>query len=157
MQALSDTLTRTRSPILSQKPKVAAQSAHPHVLSDLTTMRATATTTPVPISYNYPSHSPLPCSHFLTRWLMQEHINTGKGEAAAIEAKAAATASAIRAVAIAMQRSGGQEATAYRVAEQYIHAFGGLVQGSNTLVVPANSADVGSMVAQAFSIYCIFI
>ena len=59
----------------------------------------------------------------------------------------------LRAVAAAIQSSGGQEASAYRVAEQYVQAFGGLAQGSNTLVVPANSADVGSMVSQAMAIY----
>jgi hypothetical protein len=105
------------------------------------------------------SYDPRPLSHSPSssdgppRSSKQEHINTGKGEAAAIEARAAATASAIRNVAAAIQSNGGHEASAYRVAEQYIHAFGGLAQGSNTLVVPANTADVGSMVAQAMSIY----
>jgi len=84
---------------------------------------------------------------------MQERINQGKGEAIAIAAKAEATASAIQAVATAICRSGGTEASAYRVAEQYVAAFGQLAKESNTLVVPANSSDVGSMVAQAMSIY----
>lgn len=62
--------------------------------------------------------------------------------------QAEATAAAIKAVAAAIRSDGGHEASSYRVAEQYIAAFGRLAQGSNTLVVPANSSDVGAMVAQ---------
>lgn len=51
-------------------------------------------------------------------------------------------------MAAAIRSGGGQDASAYRVAEQYIAAFGSLAQGSNTLVVPANASDVGAMVAQ---------
>ena len=36
-----------------------------------------------------------------------------------------------------------------RVAEQYITQFGELAKASNTLVLPANAADVGSMIALA--------
>jgi hypothetical protein len=36
-----------------------------------------------------------------------------------------------------------------RVAEQYIAQFGELARKSNTLVLPANVADVGSMIALA--------
>ena len=63
--------------------------------------------------------------------------------------QAGATAKAIESLAAAMSKGGGRDASALRVAEQYISAFGKLAQGGNTLVVPANTADVGSMVAQA--------
>ena len=80
---------------------------------------------------------------------MQERINIGRGEASAIEANADASAKAIKALAAAISAGGGMEASSLRVAEQYISAFGCLAKGGNTLVVPANTADVGSMVAQA--------
>ena len=38
-----------------------------------------------------------------------------------------------------------------RVAEQYIGQFGELAKKSNTLVLPANVADVGSMIALAMA------
>ena len=44
---------------------------------------------------------------------------------------------------------GGYEAVQLRVAEQYIGQFGELAKESNTLVLPANVADVGSMIALA--------
>jgi hypothetical protein len=39
-----------------------------------------------------------------------------------------------------------------RVAEQYITQFGHLAKESTTLVLPANAADVGSMIATAMSV-----
>jgi hypothetical protein len=39
------------------------------------------------------------------------------------------------------------------VAEKYITAFGQIAKESNTILLPANVGDAGSMVAQAMSIY----
>jgi hypothetical protein len=39
-----------------------------------------------------------------------------------------------------------------RVAEQYVTKFGELAKASNTLVLPANAADVGSMIALAMNV-----
>jgi hypothetical protein len=39
-----------------------------------------------------------------------------------------------------------------RVAEDYIERFGQLAQETNTLVLPANVADVGSMLSLAMNI-----
>jgi hypothetical protein len=39
------------------------------------------------------------------------------------------------------------------VAEQYIRQFGELAQKSNTIVIPANAADVASMVALAMKVF----
>ena len=47
---------------------------------------------------------------------------------------------------------GGYEAVQLRVAEEYISRFGELAKTSNTLVLPANVADVGSMIALAMNI-----
>ncbi|MGB2713331.1 MAG: stomatin-like protein [Vicinamibacterales bacterium] len=79
----------------------------------------------------------------------QQQINEAEGQAAAIMAVATATAEGIRRVAEAIKLPGGYEAVQLRVAEQYIGQFGELAKESNTLVLPANVADVGSMIALA--------
>ena len=79
----------------------------------------------------------------------QQQINEAEGQASAIMAVATATAEGIRRVAEAIKLPGGQEAVQLRVAEQYIGQFGALAKESNTLVLPANVADVGSMIALA--------
>jgi regulator of protease activity HflC (stomatin/prohibitin superfamily) len=78
-----------------------------------------------------------------------QQINEAEGEAAAITSVATATAAGIRSVAEAITLPGGQEAVQLRVAEQYIGQFGELAKKSNTIVLPANVADVGSMIAMA--------
>ena len=79
----------------------------------------------------------------------QQQINEAEGQAQAILAVATATAEGIRRVAEAIKLPGGYEAVQLRVAEQYIAQFGELAKESNTLVLPANAADVGSMIALA--------
>jgi regulator of protease activity HflC (stomatin/prohibitin superfamily) len=79
----------------------------------------------------------------------QQQINEAEGQAAAIMAVATATAEGIRRVAEAIKLPGGYEAVQLRVAEQYIGQFGELAKESNTLVLPANVADVGSMISLA--------
>ncbi len=82
----------------------------------------------------------------------QRQINEADGEAAAILAVASATAGGLRKVAEATQVPGGYEAIQLRVAEDYIERFGKLAQETNTLVLPANVADVGSMLTLAMNI-----
>ena len=79
----------------------------------------------------------------------QQQINEAEGQAAAILAVASATAEGIRRVAEAIKLPGGFEAVQLRVAEQYVTQFGELAKKSNTLVLPADVADVGSMIALA--------
>ena len=81
----------------------------------------------------------------------QQQINEAEGQATAIMAVATATAEGIRRVAEAIKLPGGYEAVQLRVAEQYIGQFGELAKKSNTLVLPANVADVGSMIALAMA------
>ncbi len=81
-----------------------------------------------------------------------QQINEAEGEAAAITSVATATAAGIRSVAEAITLPGGQEAVQLRVAEQYIGQFGELAKASNTIVLPANVADVGAMVALAMKL-----
>lgn len=45
-------------------------------------------------------------------------------------------------------------AVAYSIAEQYVDAFGKLAKTNNTMILPANSGDVGGMVAQV-SLSCL--
>jgi regulator of protease activity HflC (stomatin/prohibitin superfamily) len=82
----------------------------------------------------------------------QQQINEAEGQAAAILSVATATAEGLRRVADATQMQGGMEAVQLRVAEQYIAQFGQLAKSSNTLVLPANAADVGSMIALAMKV-----
>jgi regulator of protease activity HflC (stomatin/prohibitin superfamily) len=82
----------------------------------------------------------------------QQQINEADGEAAAILAVATATADGLRKVAAALMDEGGHEAMQLRVAEQYIEEFGNLARSGNTLVVPANLADLTSMIALATNI-----
>src|SRR5262249_5929276 len=82
----------------------------------------------------------------------QQQINEAEGQASAILAVARATAEGIRSVAQAINEAGGFEAVQLRVAEQYIERFGQIAKAGNTLVVPANLSDVGSMLALAMNV-----
>ena len=84
---------------------------------------------------------------------MQDQINRAKGEAQAIREVANATADGIRDVAVAINEKGGSDAVSLRVAEQYVDAFGKLAKESNTILLPANTNDAGSMVAQAMTVF----
>jgi regulator of protease activity HflC (stomatin/prohibitin superfamily) len=82
----------------------------------------------------------------------QQQINEAEGQASAILAVAKATAEGVRSVAGAINEAGGFEAVQLRVAEQYIERFGQLAKAGNTLVLPANLSDVGSMIALAMNV-----
>jgi regulator of protease activity HflC (stomatin/prohibitin superfamily) len=79
----------------------------------------------------------------------QQAINEAEGQAAAILSVAKATAEGIRAVADSIKMAGGQEAVQLRIAEQYINQFGAMAKSGTTMIVPANLADVSSMLALA--------
>ena len=83
----------------------------------------------------------------------QQQINEAEGEASAIMAVATATAEGIRLVAETIRQPGGVEATQLRVAEQYVTQFGNLAQKGTTLILPANVADIASMVAMATKVF----
>jgi regulator of protease activity HflC (stomatin/prohibitin superfamily) len=82
----------------------------------------------------------------------QQQINEAEGQASAIQAVARATADGIRSVAEAIRAEGGFEAVQLRVAEQYITQFGHLARTGNSLVIPSNLSDVGSMIALAMNV-----
>jgi regulator of protease activity HflC (stomatin/prohibitin superfamily) len=81
-----------------------------------------------------------------------QQINEAAGEAEAILAVASATADGMKKIAVAVTGDGGTEAMQLRIAEQYVSEFGNLAKTGNTLVVPANLADLGSMIALATNI-----
>ncbi len=83
----------------------------------------------------------------------QQQINEAEGEAQAILAVARATAEGLRQVADAIRQPGGIEATQLRVAEQYVQQFGELAQKTNTVILPANVADVAGMIATAMKVF----
>jgi regulator of protease activity HflC (stomatin/prohibitin superfamily) len=82
----------------------------------------------------------------------QQQINEAEGQAAAILAVATATAEGLRRVAEAMQIPGGAQAVQLRVAEQYISEFGKVINNADTIILPANVADVASMITTAMQV-----
>lgn len=84
--------------------------------------------------------------------LREQQINQAQGEASAILSVAEATAESIRLVAAAIQTEGGMEAVQLRVAENLVEQFGKLAKTNNTLILPANFADMGSLIAAAMTV-----
>lgn len=82
----------------------------------------------------------------------QKRINEAEGRAKEIELVASATAAGIRTVAEALRIAGGETAANLRVAEKYIEEFGKLAQENNTMIIPANLADISSLVAASMSV-----
>jgi regulator of protease activity HflC (stomatin/prohibitin superfamily) len=82
----------------------------------------------------------------------QAAINRAQGQAAAILAIAEASAEAIRKTAAAIREPGGEAAVNLKVAEQYVGAFANLARTNNTLILPANLADVSGLIATAMTV-----
>ena len=82
----------------------------------------------------------------------QQQINEAEGQAAAILAVATATAEGLRRVAEVTTGPGGQEAIQLRVAEHYISEFGKVIHNADTIILPANVADVASMITTAMQV-----
>lgn len=78
---------------------------------------------------------------------MQAMKNQAEGEAAQIRIVATATAEGIRLVADQLGVDGGVTAAQLRIAESYLEKFGNLAKTNNTMIIPANVADVAGMVA----------
>ena len=82
----------------------------------------------------------------------QKKINEATGQAEEILLIADATAKGINLIAEAMAAPGGADAAKLKVAEQFITEFGKMAEKSNTMIVPADMANVGGMVASATEI-----
>lgn len=85
--------------------------------------------------------------------IKQKQINEAEGQASAILAVARATAEGLKVVAEMLNAPGGQAAASLRVAEDYVKQFGQIAKTTNTVIVPANAADVSSMMTTAFSLF----
>ena len=79
-------------------------------------------------------------------------INRAEGEAGAITAVAEASAKAIQLIAGAIQSPGGIDAINLKIAEKYVEAFANVAQKGNTLTLPSNLAEIGSLIATALSV-----
>ena len=84
---------------------------------------------------------------------LTDQVNRAKGEGEAILTVAGATAEGLRLIAESLSKAGGIEAMNLRVAEQYVDAFRQLAQKSTTVLLPANTGDTASMVAQALTVF----
>jgi regulator of protease activity HflC (stomatin/prohibitin superfamily) len=82
----------------------------------------------------------------------QAAINRAQGEATALRLIAEANAAAVRAVGEAITDKGGMDAANLKVAQEYVAAFAGLAKQSNTLIVPANAADIAALVTTAMTV-----
>ncbi len=82
----------------------------------------------------------------------QAAMNRAEGEASALRMIAEANAAAVRAVGAAISDTGGMDAANLKVAQEYIAAFANLARSSNTLIVPANAADISGAVATAMTV-----
>lgn len=82
----------------------------------------------------------------------QAAINKAQGDAQAIEVIASANAAAIAKIASAIEQPGGLQAVNLKVAEEYVQSFGNIAKAGNTVVIPANLADIGSLITAAMSI-----
>ncbi|WP_347938650.1 SPFH domain-containing protein [Rickettsia oklahomensis] len=82
-----------------------------------------------------------------------DQVNRAKGEAEAIGLVATATANSIEIVAAAVQKTGGSDAVALKIAEQYISAFGNLAKNTNTIILPANLSEPSNFVTGALTIF----
>ncbi|EGB15511.1 band 7 protein [Pseudodesulfovibrio mercurii] len=82
----------------------------------------------------------------------QKRINEAEGQAQEILLVAEATAEGIRKVAEAVNLPGGPEAMNLKVAQQYVAEFGKLAKTNNTMIIPADLAGMGGMVAAATEI-----
>ena len=76
----------------------------------------------------------------------QKQINEAEGKAQEIILIAQATANGLRSIAEAINQPGGIDAVNLRVAEQYVKEFGALARTNNTLILPSNLGDIGSLV-----------
>jgi regulator of protease activity HflC (stomatin/prohibitin superfamily) len=83
----------------------------------------------------------------------QQAINEAEGQSAAIQSVAIATANGIKAIADAIKTPGGYEAMQLRLAEEYIKQFGELAKTGNSMIIPANLSDVGSIIAMATNVF----
>ncbi len=82
----------------------------------------------------------------------QAAVNRATGQAQAIELVAKATSNAIATIASAVSNPGGLEALQLQVARDYVAQFGNIAKAGTMVLLPANLADLGGLVAGALEI-----
>ena len=84
---------------------------------------------------------------------MQRRVNEASGHAEEIRLVAQATADGIRTIADAIGNNvNGRDAVNLRLAEQYIKEFGNLAKKGNTMILPADLANVSGFVRAALEV-----
>ncbi len=79
-------------------------------------------------------------------------INEAEGRAREIQLVAEATAAGLRTIAEASQQPGGTDAINLRLAEGYIGEFGKLAKETNTMIIPADLANVAGFIKAAAAV-----
>lgn len=82
----------------------------------------------------------------------QKRINEAQGRAQEIMLVANATATGLREISKASMEPGGTSAINLRLAEQYITEFGRLAKTNNSVIIPADLANVAGFIKTAFSV-----
>src|SRR5574344_1644369 len=82
----------------------------------------------------------------------QAKINEAEGRAQEILLVAEAQAQGIRKVAEAIESKGGLESVNVQLAQQYISQFGNLAKTNNTMILPADLANVAGVIKAATSV-----
>lgn len=84
---------------------------------------------------------------------MQRRINEASGHAEEIRLVAQATAEGIRTIAEAIgNNANGRDAVNLRLAEQYIREFGNLAKEGNTMILPADLANVSGFIRSSLAV-----
>lgn len=83
---------------------------------------------------------------------MIEVTNAAKAKQEAILRVAQATANAYTEVAKSLLTAEAKQAANLQIIEHYINAFANLAKTNNTMLIPANPADINSIIAQASKI-----
>ena len=82
----------------------------------------------------------------------QSKINRAEGAAKEITIVAEAQAASIRAVAEALNAPGGKDTINMQLAQQYLKEFGNLAKTNNSMIVPADLANVAGILQACTSI-----
>ena len=82
----------------------------------------------------------------------QSKIAIAEGKAKEVTLVAEAQAAAIRAVAEALNGPGGKESVNMQLAQQYLKEFGNMAKTNNTMIVPADLANVAGVLKACTSI-----
>ena len=82
----------------------------------------------------------------------RRRINEAEGRAKEITLVAEAQAEGIRKVAAALNEPGGLNSVNMQLAQQYLKEFGNLAKQNNSMIVPANLADVAGVLKACTSI-----